>query len=398
MRLVFDFEATGAQRNRAHPFDHRNKACNVGFRNIDTGETYVFKLEYDESPYGSALKEIQKLLDGCRLLIGFNAKFDAHWLRRYALSLGLTTKLFDCSVAWFILNNQRTRYPSLDLVANSYGLETKLNIVKTEYWDVGLDTDQVPYNILEEYLRQDLVVTEQVYLAIEREIKQQSYEMQKLIAVSMYDLIVLEDIEWNGLLYNKKKSIEKGNELQTRIKEIDEKLRRYFNADWLNINSGDHLSAVLYGGTVHLPCKEDYIFTYKDGRQAVKQRNSTKPINFKGLFKPLEGTELAKGGVYQTDVGTLIALNEKAKGEATKVLDLLLFRSKIEQQRSTYYHGFPKKIEQFNWEDDVLHSNFNQVVAVSGRLSSDKPNVQNLEGDVKECIVSKFSVRRNKND
>jgi DNA polymerase I-like protein with 3'-5' exonuclease and polymerase domains len=398
MRLVFDFETTGAQRNKGHPFDYRNKACVVGFRNIDSGEKYVFKLEYDDTPYGEAVSEIQNLLDRTSLLIGFNTKFDLHWLARYGHHLGKTTKVFDCSVAWFILDGQRTRYPSLNLVASHYGVEQKLDIVKTEYWDRGLDTDQVPYDILVEYLEQDLVVTELVYKKIEQQLKESSYEMNKLVGVTMYDLVTLQDIEWNGLLYNKKKSLKKGDDIQEEIQQIDNTLKNIFGADWLNINSGDHLSAVLYGGTINIPYKEDYIFVYKDGRETTKTRNTTKPVSFRGLFKPLEGTELAKDGFYRTDVGTLTTLNEKARGEAAQVLELLLYRSKIEKQRGTYYHGFPKKIEELNWEDDIIHSNFNQVVAVSGRLSSDKPNVQNLEGGVKECIISRFSIRRNKND
>lgn len=390
MKLIFDIETTGAQRNRGHPFDYRNKICNVGFKDIDTGEIYVYKIEYDEDPYGEHLRTIQKLLDECTCLIGFNSKFDCHWLRRYGLRINDNCRIFDCQLVWFILTFQQFMYPSLDKVAEWYGLSKKFDKVKIEYWEKGLDTNQVPYDILLEYLIQDLNVTEQVYLKVQEELEKQTFEMKRLTSVSLQDLKVLEDIEWNGLLFNKNKSITKGNQIQREIEEIDKTIREIFKVDWLNINSGDHLSVILYGGTIDIDSKEQYIFTYKDGRQAEKTRNIKLPFTFKGIFKPLEGTTLAKAGFYSTKVDTLKVLNETARGEGKKILDMLLHRSRIEQQRSMYYHGFPNKASEMNWTDDIIHTNINQCVAVSGRTSSSSPNVQNLEKKVKEIIITRF--------
>jgi DNA polymerase I-like protein with 3'-5' exonuclease and polymerase domains len=203
-------------------------------------------------------------------------------------------------------------------------------------------------------------------------------------------LLVLHDIEKNGLLLDVQKSITKGNELVNKIREIDVWLRKIFNADWFNPNSGDHLSVFLYGGTLNLDGKEDYLFTYKDGRTATKTRNVTIPFTSKGLFKPLDKTELAKEGFYATNEPTLTNLAQKAKGEYKKVLDVILQRSKLEKLRSTYYHGLPNRMEEMGWFDNIIHSNFNQCVAQSGRLSSTKPNVQNIADEVKEIFKSRF--------
>jgi DNA polymerase I-like protein with 3'-5' exonuclease and polymerase domains len=394
MRLVFDFECTGAQRDKAHPFNLDNKACNLGFRNIDTGEIYVFKLEYDSEPFGEQLRQIQGLLDQATLLVGFNAKFDCHWLRRYRLSLGKSCRVWDCQLAFFILTAQQHRFPSLDQVAEFCGVEKKLDIVKTEYWDKGLDTDQVPYSILEEYLRQDLLVTQQVFLSLISMIRNQSLELQKLVSVSMQDLLVLEDIEWNGLLVDVEKSIRKGDELQTEIDQLATQFRALVGEDWVNLNSGDHLSWCLYGGTLMVDGFETYEFTYKDGRTITKERKTKVPRVRKGIFVPLEGTELSKPGFYSTDEATLKNLSERARGVQEEVIQILLKQSKLEKQRSTYFHGIPKRIEKSNWKDNVVHSSFNQTVAISGRLSSDKPNVQNLEKKIKEVFVSRFPIRR----
>lgn len=391
MRCVFDVEATGAQRNHAHPYDLRNVACNIGFYNLDTKIKTIFKLEYDEEPYGETLQKIQTLLDECTILIGVNLKYDIAWLYRYRLDLHAKIRLYDCQLAWFIVTAQKNSYPSLDQMAEYYGLEKKLDVVKTEYWDLGLDTNEVPYDILCEYLAQDLEVTTNVYYKLQEE--PISPSMQQLIKMSMLDLLVLSDTERNGLLINLEKSIHKGNELIKRINAIDSWLRKIFGVDWFNPNSGDHLSIFLYGGTLELAGKETYIFTYKDGRTAEKTRNAKIPFTYKGLFKPLEKTELAKEGFYATNEPTLTALSKTAKGEHKKIIDVLLKRAKLEKLRGTYYHGYPKRIEEMGWTDNIMHSNFNQCVAQSGRLSSTKPNVQNIADEVKEIFISRWKIK-----
>lgn len=390
MKIVFDVEATGAQRNKAHPWDYRNVACNLGMKNLGTGEIKIWKIEYNEEPYGQALREIQQWLNSATVLIGFNIKYDIHWLSRYSLTLGDSCRVFDCQLAYYILTNQQHQYPSLDGVAEYYGVEKKLDVVKTEYWDRGLDTDEVPYEILSEYLEQDLVVTSQVYERLNEDVLKASKEMQQLIKMSNLDLVVLQDIEKNGLLLDLQKSIKKGNEIVEEIDVIDSRLRRISGADWFNPNSGDHLSAFLYGGTIKRVVKEEYEFVYKDGRKAIKLRNTEKPFIFTGLFKPLEGSELAKEGFYATNEGTLTAISRTAKGEYKEILNLLLHRAKIEKLRGTYYHGYPKRMEEMGWDDNVIHSSFNQCVAVSGRLSSTKPNIQNIADQVKEVFISRF--------
>jgi DNA polymerase I-like protein with 3'-5' exonuclease and polymerase domains len=389
-RLVFDFEATGSQRNKAHPFDKRNVACNVGFRYNNNNK--IWKIEYDETPYGESLQQIQTLLNECTELVGFNLKYDLHWLYRYGLVVPDKTRLFDCQLAYYILTHQKNQYPSLDGVSEHYGMEKKLDVVKTEYWDKGLDTNEVPYEILSEYLEQDLVVTEQVYEAIKKDIDLQDVKMQKLISVSMQDLRVLQDTEKNGLLLNLEKSIKKGNDIVVQISQIDDWLREIFDAPWFNPNSGDMLSVLLYGGKLKFIENEDYIFTYKDGRTAPKTRKVEVYKSFTGMFKPLEGSELAKEGFYATNEATLTSILEKAKGEYRTILQTILQRAKLEKRRGTYYHGYPKRMEEMGWDDCIMHSNFNQCVAVSGRLSSTKPNCQNIENEVKEIFISRFGV------
>jgi DNA polymerase I-like protein with 3'-5' exonuclease and polymerase domains len=105
---------------------------------------------------------IQSYLDGADTLIGFNIKFDLHWLRRYGFDYS-HCRIFDCQLAEFILGGQSEPYPSLNKTAERYGLGTKVDVVKTEYWDKGIDTTEIPIEILDEYLTMDLVLTNGVF-------------------------------------------------------------------------------------------------------------------------------------------------------------------------------------------------------------------------------------------
>lgn len=392
MHLVIDTEVTGAQRDKGAPFNPDNKLCVVGIKELGK-EGKVYKFEYDEEGYGEAYREVKELVDRASTIIWFNAKFDLHWLRRYGIRPSANCRHFDCQLAYFILTGQRHRFPSLSQVIQHFGKEEKLDVVKEEYWNVGFDTDDVPFPILSDYLLQDLTSTEQVYEALVEEYKHLSRETNKVFRVAMQDLIVLQEMEWNGMLYDTEKSLKYGEELVSRIAAIDDKIKRLAGADWFNVDSGQHLSALLYGGVIYLDGYEDYVFTYKTGKTAIKQRKVKVPHTFPRMFVPLEGTALAKEGFYSTDKATLVTLLEKSRGEKAELLEVLLERSKLEKRRGTYYQGFPKLIDKMNWRDNVIHGNLNQCTVITGRLSSDRPNLQNIEGEVKEVFKSRFPVR-----
>jgi DNA polymerase-1 len=386
--LIFDAEATGAQSNKAHTFDDRNVMCCIGFLNAETLEQHIFKIQYDDDPYGDALRQVQELLNSCITLVGFNAKYDLHWLWRYNLTVPEQCYVYDTQVAFYVATHQKYKYPSLDGVAEYFNLDKKLDIVKEEYWDKGLDTNDVPYDILTDYLGQDLEVTRQVYEALQK--MDISVAMRKLIKLENLDLRELAKVEQNGLKLNVDKCEVKSRDIDDRLNKIDLFLCDLAGVDWFNPASGDQLSAFLYGGKVSRIEKVPYLFTYKDGRTAEKLRNEEVEYSFTGYFKPLAGTELAKEGFYSTDKSTLVSLSERADNKQKEVIDLLLERSKLEKKKGTYYDGYRKRIKEYNWKDDLLHSNFNQCVTETGRLSSTKPNVQNIDGEVKEVIITRF--------
>jgi DNA polymerase I-like protein with 3'-5' exonuclease and polymerase domains len=383
-RLVLDVETTIS--NKGNPFDETNRLCYVGLLNENT--TVLHPIEYNSDPYGSNLLSIQSSIDDSELLIGFNIKFDLHWIRRYGITFS-NKRIWDCQLVHFILSGQTASYPSLNGVAAHYGLGTKLDVVSTEYWKNGIDTTNVPRDILEEYLQGDLDLTYQVYLKQLEEVNASSPQLQRLISLHNQDLLVLEEMEYNGLIFDEARSTELAQDLTEQIKGLDVLLMEYHNTPDFNSNSTEHLSALLYGGTISLKRRE-VIGVFKTGTRAgePKERWVEYPITFPKLINPLRGSELAKDGFFSTDEATLKSL--KGSKNAKELVELLLRRATLEKRLSTYYEGLVKLRKEMKWSEGKLHGQLNQCVARTGRLSSSRPNLQNFDGEIKELFRSRY--------
>ena len=94
---VLDVETTIYENG--HPFSARNKLCLVGVR--INGINHLFKIEYDEEPYGPNLDACSLLLSSVDVVVGFNCKFDLNWLARYGIFLPNHVRVFDCRIICF---------------------------------------------------------------------------------------------------------------------------------------------------------------------------------------------------------------------------------------------------------------------------------------------------------
>ena len=382
MITIFDVETTIS--NKGNPFDQTNKLCYAGFK---TGnQTHLFDVEYSDSPCD--VYSIQDILRTSMLLVGFNIKFDLHWIKKYGLSFN-NCRIWDCQLVHFILTGQTESYPSLNDVAAYYNLGTKLDVVASEYWDRGIDTTLVPKDILEEYLIGDLILTEQVYLKQVEELEQRQ-GLKRLVSLHNQDLLVLQEMEYNGLLFDYVKSEELADATDKDIKKIDELLSSFVSCSEFNYNSNDHLSCLLYGGSITLRRQEECgVFKTGERKGQTKHKWVDYEVEFPRLVKPLRGSELAKEGYYSTDEQTLRSLsgNKKAK----EIIELLLKRAELSKLVSTYYRGLLKLQDAMNWKKGTIHGQLNQCVARTGRLSSSRPNLQNFDGGIKVLFYSRFT-------
>lgn len=377
---VLDVETT--TKNKGNVYDEDNKLCSIVIKVIseNSENSYSFSRPWD-------VGLINDLLLKSDQLIGFNIKFDLAWLRReFGFIPRHSTYIYDCQYAEFLFSKQTWRYPDLETSCSNYNLGHKIDVIKEKYWNKGIDTDQIPLEELLEYNKQDVEITYQLYKAQLERFKENP-QQYKLFKVHMLDLPCLLEMEWNGLLYNKKKSLELSNSLDKEIKDLETKLNLLINFE-LDWNSNDEKSALLYGGTIERVYKIP-IGTFKSGQKLnqTRYKNETQVYTFNRQVEPLNGTEYKKGGVWSVDEPTLRSLKPNTK--VRKIITLILERAKLEKLNGTYLKGLPKKLEQKNW-GSILHPTYNQCVAVTGRIASSDPNGQNMSPLAKQLCESRF--------
>ncbi len=328
--LTLDVETTIS--NKGNPFDETNKLCYVGL----LGSTpRTISIEYGDEPYRHKLDEIQKEIDESEILVGFNIKFDLHWLRKYGINF-VGKRVWDCQLVHFILTGQQYPYPSLNSVSAYYDLGSKLDVVATEYWGNKIDTPNIPKDILEEYLIGDLQLTQKVYEKQMEEFAVSTKPMQRLISLHNQDLIILQEMEFNGLLFDENSSNRLAKELEDQIEIIDKILFEYHELVEFNPNSTEHVSSLLYGGTIKVRRRE-VIGVFKTGTRMGQQKERwvEHEITFPRLINPIKGSELAKEGFFSTDDQTLKSLKTRSK-YGKDLVEVLVTRATLEKRLSTY--------------------------------------------------------------
>lgn len=390
--LVFaDVETT--TKNKGHPFNPQNRL--ISYALSSSSDSCVFK-HYRDPDFLQCAREA---LRTASVYCNFACKFDIHWFRNAGILLPLTCKIWDCQLAEFVLNNQRGAFGSLNEALATYGLESKSDKVK-EYWDAGISTEDIPVAILEEYNIRDVEQTKALFYM------QQSVmsEKQKALVYAMgEDLRTLAEAEYNGIKWDTDGANKKLTTLFEKITAINTTLATYLpviSHGKFNWDSGDCLSALIYGGTLEFLYSVPEPAVYKSGpskgQSYVKNRWFTEVISFPTRFKPLEGTELKKTkgveGVrtrfYAVDDPTLAQLKTR-KGTDKDLIQLLRERSKL-LKVAEMIESINKKRAELNWQDDMLHAQFNQNVAVTGRLSSSQPNMQNTPAEIDELLISRY--------
>ena len=383
--LILDVETTIS--NKGNPFDERNKLCYVGL--YSDGVHNLYDIDYSGSPNREALDAIQRSIDSHDTIVGFNIKFDLHWIRRYGINI-MGKRIWDCQLVHYILTNQQNPYPSLNGVASHYDLGSKLDVVASEYWSNNIDTPSIPRDVLEEYLLEDLRLTQKVYDKQMQEFALLTKPRQRLISLHNQDLMVLQEMEFNGILFQEQECNRLATELENQVKKIDEEMFGYHNLPEFNPSSTEHVSTLLYGGIIKVKRKE-VVGTFKTGARAgqPKERWVEYEIKFDRLINPLKGSELEKEGYYSTDEQTLKSLKVRSNYGKTLV-ELILTRATLEKRLTAYYKGLVDLRKDMNWNEGQLHGQLNQCVARTGRLSSSKPNLQNFDGEIKTLFGSRY--------
>lgn len=346
----------------------------VAIEVLDTGFTKAHHWIYHHNavgltPHRKILNEIQELLDRADLLIAHNAKFDLTWLKHVSLK---PPRVHDTMVAEYLINGQNNKIGiSLAESALRYGLKPKLDIVK-QYWNSGINTANVPLETLIEYCIHDTELCLQLYYLQLPKIKELG--LTKLLRLHNYFAVVLQEIESNGMKVDLPYLEEQIKIFTDRLADINQRYE-YFIVDHVpelqdipySLTSGDHLSAILFGGEIKYDSTEWVTRTYVKAPPKMYERNCVKSIVIKGLgFKPKKSWATKKVGYYQTNKEVLGSLPAKNK-VTTEFVEILKEQAIISKILGTYLLGIQKLVPE---DSDTAHPPFNNCLTVTGRLSS----------------------------
>ena len=260
--------------------------------------------------------------------VGQNIKYDMLVLASHGLPMAGVS--FDTMVASYILRPDGAH--NMDaLAAEHLGYRTITYDDLTGTGKSRTDIRAVDPEKLSEYAAEDADVTYRLYGVLEAKLRSQ--EMLSICEEIEFPLIgVLAAMERNGIALDTAYLAELSTELDSTLAGLTETIHTHAGCDF-NVNSTQQLSRILFE-SLGLP---------------VKRKTKTG---------------------YSTDVGVLEALRRHHP-----IVEALLEYRQQQKLKSTYVDALPTLV---NPSTGRVHTSYNQTVALTGRLSSSDPNLQNI--------------------
>jgi DNA polymerase I-like protein with 3'-5' exonuclease and polymerase domains len=395
--LVFDTETSTHNVGEdaigdmaASPFHPDNKMVYVGWHYSDWGNKYV-SIEKHLVNFASLKDDFEEYW------VGHNIKFDLLHMYMDNGGKGFSKlikkhmdegqKVWDTMIVEYLLTGQQSKFVSLDKLSEKYGGTLKDSKIK-EYWNNGVSTEDIPEEEIMPYLKQDVLNTKLIF--------EKQYEkvvklgMLPLIESQMDALLATIDMEYNGLYFD----VEVADSLVTELLKEHQAAKKYIEEymDKVGIvdpnpSSNDHLSLLLFGGiqkyTVSSPMVRDgEEVRFKSGKRKGEVRTTKVELTkyIKELFLSDVDWAMKKKGFYKTNdevINTLLGKYKSTReGHASlKLLRTILEYRKFNKDLNTYYRG----LLDLRWPTDgCIHGNLNLCSTDTGRLSSSKPNLQNM--------------------
>lgn len=266
-----------------------------------------------------------------KTLIGQNIKYDYQVLKNYGITI--TNKLFDTMVAHFLIMPDMRH--NMDVLSQTYlnyspvSIETLIGKKGKEQGSMR----EVAIDKIKDYAAEDADVTIQLKEVFAPKLKEN--ELEKLFSEVEVPLIkVLANIEREGINLDVNALKEFSAQLKGDISLVEKEIQDFAGTKF-NVSSPKQVGEILF----------EYL-------------------------KIVEKPKKTKTGQYATGEDVLSKL-ENAHPIVSKILD---YRELV-KLKNTYVDTLPLLV---NEKTGRIHTSFNQVVAVTGRLSSDNPNLQNI--------------------
>ncbi|HEX2154329.1 MAG TPA: DNA polymerase I [Acidimicrobiia bacterium] len=230
----------------------------------------------------------------------------------------------DTALAAYVLNPSSRNYGLVDVAGRYLGLEVESPDTETETGTLPFDSGP------------DLEAAGRRVAAIERLAERMWNELEARDETPLFERFelplvpVLARMELAGIGVDRSYLEGMGDDLRFELAELEARIHEIAGEPF-NVNSTDQLRFVLYE-KLELP---------------VQKKTST--------------------GKPSTDASVLEKLEHP-------IVEALLRYRELEKLRSTYVDGYLPLVGP----DGRIHTRFNQMAATTGRLSSDRPNLQNI--------------------
>lgn len=322
--ICFDTETTGTDANAVEMVGMSFACCK--------SEAWYVPVPADQQATRAILETFRPVFENEQLtFVGQNIKYDMIVLKWYGIDI--KGPIFDTMLAHYLIEPEGRR--SMDLLAAQY----------LQYMPVSIETligkkgknqgnmRDVELEKIKEYAAEDADITLQLKekftpLLTQKSVARVFYEVENPL------VRVLTDMEYEGIAVDTQALADYSRELEGEIKRAEESVYQQAGVRF-NLASPRQLGEVLFEKLQLDP-------------KAKKTRT----------------------GQYATGEDVLAKLSNKHQ----IVEDILIFRE-LSKLKSTYVDALPLMI---NKRTNRIHTSYNQAVAVTGRLSSNNPNLQNI--------------------
>lgn len=323
--ICFDSETTGLDANQA-------ELVGLSFA-IKEHEAYYIPCPADRTQTISILHHFDKLFSDTTITwIGQNIKYDLLVLKWYGFEL--KGNIYDTMLVHYVVEPDGKR--SMDLLSAQYLQYDPVHIeelIGKKGKGQGTMRD-VEIEKIKDYAAEDADITLQLKHVLHPLLKEK--DVEKVFNEVENPLVkVLTHMEFEGIKIDESFLKEYSKELSKDAKQAEERVYKEAGVRF-NLASPKQLGEVLF--------------------DKLKLDDSAKKT---------------KTGQYQTGEDVLLKLAARGHSIAD---DILTFRE-LTKLQSTYVDALP---EMINPKTGRVHTSYAQAVAVTGRLSSNNPNLQNI--------------------
>lgn len=314
------------------------------------GEAYYVPTPIDRLEAQKIVDEFKVVFENDKILkIAQNAKYDIQVLKNYGVEV--KGPLFDTMIAHYLIDPD-TRH-NMDVLAENY-LNYKPQSITELIGKKGpsqITMSDVDLNKVVEYAGEDADITLQLKQKLAPILEES--ELTKLFKEVELPLVdVLADIEYNGVKIDTEALALMSKELEGESLNARDQIYALAGEEF-NIASPKQLGVVLF-----------------EKMKLVEKPKKTKTGQY------ATGEEILSKLAPEHDIARLI----------------LEFRE-YQKLKSTYVDALPKLISPI---DGLVHTDYRQAVAATGRLSSNNPNLQNIPiRTVKGREIRKAFIPRN---